>query len=62
MVNTLPPFKMLPAVLKIRGPDDLSVILVALHLMGASCMPELLKQSRCLPFPMEGHPLLKQEV
>ena len=54
MVYTLPPFKKLPAVLnKIRGSDDLSVILVALHLMGASWMPELLKQSRWL---------LKQEV
>ena len=62
MVYTLPPFKMLPAVLKIRGPDDLSVFLVALHLMAASWMPELLNQSRCLPLPMEGHPLLKQEV
>ena len=63
MVYTLPPFKMLPTVLNtIYSSHDLSVILVALPLMAASWMPELLKQSWCLPIPMEGHPLLKQEV
>ena len=61
MVYALPPFKMLPAVLsKIHSSHDLSVIFVALHLMAASWMPELLKQPRCLPIPLEGHPLLIQ--
>ena len=63
MVYTLPPFKMLPTVLnKIHSSHDLSVILAALRLMAASWMPELLKQAGCLPIPLEGHPLLKQEV
>ena len=53
---------MLLAVLNIRSSHNLSVILVALHLMATSWMPELLKQPWCLPIPLEGHPLLTQEV
>ena len=63
MVYAFPPFKMLPAVLnKIRRSHNLSVILIAPRLMSASWMPELLEQSRCPPIPLEGHPLLTQEV
>ena len=53
---------MLLAVLNIRSSHYLSVILVALHLMAASWITELLKQPWCLPIPLEGHPLLTQEV
>ena len=63
MVYVFPPFKMLPAVLnKIRRSHNLSVILIAPRLMSASWMPELLEQSRCPPIPLDGHPLLTQEV
>ena len=63
MVYAFPPFKMLPAVLnKIRWSHNLSVILIAPRLMSASWMPELLEQSRCPPIPLDGHPLLTQEV
>ena len=63
MVYAFPPFKMLPAVLnKIRRSHNLSVILIAPRLMSASWMPELLEQSRCPPIPLDGHPLLTQEV
>ena len=63
MVYAFPPFKVLPAVLnKIRWSHNLSVILIAPDLMSASWMPELLEQSRCPPIPLDGHPLLTQEV
>ena len=63
MVYAFPPFKMLPAVLnKIHRSHNLSVILIAPRLMSASWMPELLEQSRCPPIPLDGHPLLTQEV
>ena len=63
MVYAFPPFKMLPAVLnKIRRSHNLSVILIAPRLMSASWMPELSEQSRCPPIPLDGHPLLTQEV
>ena len=63
MVYAFPPFKMLPAVLnKIRRSHNLSVILIAPRLISASWMPELLEQSRCPPIPLDGHPLLTQEV
>ena len=63
MVYAFPPFKMLPAVLnKIRRSHNLSVILIAPRLMSASWMPELLEQSCCPPIPLDGHPLLTQEV
>ena len=58
-----PTIQMLPSVLnKIRSSRDLSVILVALHLMAASWIPEPLKQPRCLHIPLEGHPPLTQEL
>ena len=63
MVYAFPPFKMLPAVLnKICRSHNLSVILIAPRLMSASWKPELLEQSRCSPIPLDGHPLLTQEV
>ena len=63
MVYAFPPFKMLQAVLKkICRSHNLSVILIAPRLMSASWMPELLEQSRCPPIPLDGHPLLTQEV
>ena len=63
MVYAFPPFKMLPAVLnKIRRSHNLSVILIPPRLMSASWMPELLEQSCCPPIPLDGHPLLTQEV
>ena len=58
-----PTIQMLPSVLnKIHSSHDLSVILVALHLMAASWIPEPLKQPRCLHIPLEGHPPLTQEL
>ena len=47
---------------KIRRSHNLSVILIATRLMSVSWMPELLEQSRCPPIPLDGHPLLTQEV
>ena len=63
MVYAFPPFKMLLAVLnKIRMSNDLRVILVAPRIMSASWMPELLELSLCPPIPLDGDPLLTQEV
>ena len=50
----LPAFKMLPTVLnKIHSSHDLSVILVALHLMAVSWMPELLSLG-VFPYQWKG--------
>ena len=47
---------------KLCRSHNLLVILISPHLMSASWMLELSEQPRCPPIPLDGHPLLTQEV